>query len=146
MIEQTEDIELLSKIFNHPKCREWISDDLTQYPIVPMIDGFIHLTNESKTGIISIQQMNGITCQVHLAAVPEMVGHGKKMVKDALDWGFKNTQFTKVVGFVPDYNRLIKKIMVELGFKEEGRLKGSWLKNWKKYDQIIYGISKYEYT
>jgi len=145
MVKQTTDKELIEKIFNHPDVYPWISDDSSPSHYTPEMNGYIYLTDETKSGIISIQPWNGITCQVHMASIPEMWGRGHEMVKEALEWGFKNTRFSKVLGIVPDYNEFIIKLLEDLNFKQEGRIKDSWQKNWKKHDQVIYGISKYDF-
>lgn len=144
-IKQTTDAELISKICNHPQVFDWISDDCTLKPFVPVLDGLIHLTDDAGLGVITIQPWNGITCQVHMACLPEMWGRGHKMVKDALYWGFKNTRFSKVLGIVPEYNSFIRKLLSDLNFTKDGIITESWLKNFKKYDQIIYSTSKMDF-
>jgi len=145
MIQLTEDISLISKVCNHPQVFDWISDDCSQKPYVPGLTGSIFLTDETNSAIISIEHWNGITCQVHMAAIPSMWGRGHEMVTEALRWGFKNTRYSKVLGIVPEYNGFVRKLLEDTGFSEEGTIKASWLKNFRKYDQIVYGISKYDF-
>ncbi len=145
MVKVTEDKELISAICNHPDVFGWISDDCTPTPYVPDLAGSIWLTDETESGLISIVPWNGITCQVHMASLPTMWGSGHKMVKEALVWGFKHTGYVKVLGIVPAYNGFVIQLLKDLSFVKEGTLTGSWLKNFKKHDQIIYSISKYDF-
>jgi len=142
----TTDKELISKILNHPKVYKWITDDCSPKVYEPVIQhNVIYLTNETQSGIVRIDPMNGICCQAHIALLPEMNGNGKEFVISAMTWGFSKTKYMKVVAFISENNRLAIKLVKDCGFNEEGRLKKSRLKNWKMYDQIIYGITKSEF-
>lgn len=142
----TTDKELIKSIFNHPKVYKLSSDDCSPEVYEPDIHpGVVFLTNEEKTGMVRIDQMNGICCQVHAAMLPKAYGRGAEFVRDTIRWGFQNTRYIKIVAIIPDYNRLIVKIVKKCGFTKEGVLRKSFLKNWKLHKQVIYGLTKNEF-
>jgi len=51
----------------------------------------------------------------------------------------------KIISLVPEFNPLAARLCRVCGLKKEGVLKKSFLKNFKLYDQSVYGMSKYEY-
>lgn len=104
----------------------------------------LYLTDEKEQGIIRIDALNGITGSVHIATIPEMKGRAYKFAEEAKEWVFKNTQYMKIVAMVPVFNNLTINLAKRVGFKEEGVLKKSFLKNWKLHDQLILGLSKGE--
>lgn len=146
MISITTDKELISSILNHPKIYKLSTDDCSPEVYEPVIHpSIIYLTNSTKTGIIRIDPMNGICCQVHAALLPEVWGSGLGFVKEAIEWGFINTKYMKIMAMIPEYNRLVIKIVKDCGFAKEGILKKSFLKNWKMHGQVIYGLTKNEF-
>lgn len=142
----TTDKELISRVLNHPKVYKWISDDCSPEVYDPvMCPGRIYLTDETKSGIVMIDQMNGICCQVHAALLPELWGKGLEFVKATIRWGFAKTRYMKIIAIIPEFNRLTIRIVKECGFAKEGILKKSFLKNWKMHDQVIFGLTKAEF-
>ena len=146
MIFQSIDKEAISKIYNHPKVYKWISDDCSPRPYEPVINNsFIYLIDETKNGVIRIEPVNSICCQVHTALSPEIWGKGFEFVKNATAWGFQNTRYMKIITLVPEYNRLAISLCKKCGFKQEGIIEKSFLKNWKLYDQILFGLTKKQF-
>jgi len=142
-IYQTKDIEAISRVLNHPKVYKWLSDDFAQNPYVPpMNNDTFYLMDETKNGVVQLDPMNGVCCQVHIAVTPDMWGSGVKFAKECILWGVERTTYMKAVVMIPAFNRLTIKLIKECGFDKEGLLKKSFLKNWKLYDQEVYGITK----
>jgi hypothetical protein len=140
---RTNDMESLFKIFNHPLVYDMISDDSSVPPYRPDPNHFF-VMNEDKTGAIRIDPVNGITCEVHIACMPEMWGRATGFIKGAIAWGFENTPYSKIITYIPEYNRAAIALTKRCGFKEEGRLTKSFLKRWEFHDQILFGLSKYD--
>ena len=143
MVERTTDMEAVARIFNHPKVYEWISDDTSVPPFIPDPAQF-YLMNEEKTGVVRLEHLNGITCMVHIGTLPELWGRATSFVKECRDWAFENTRYTKFVSLAPEYNRVAILFGRRCGFKVEGKITKSFLKNWKLHDQIVLGLSKYD--
>ena len=142
-IYRTYDLNLVKSILNHPKVKDMVADDSTPEPYEPP-EGF-YLTNEEETGILRIDQVNGICCSVHIAAHPNLWGKAEEFVKSAIEWGMENTGYNKVLAFVPSFNRLTIRLCRACGFEQEGVAKRSILKNWRFHDQILFGLSKTDF-
>lgn len=146
MIKRTTNEKDIARIINHPKVWDMVADDLSQKPYVPIMDdSIIYLINKHKTGLIRIDPVNGITGQVHTTAIPELWGKAVGFVKESTIWLFDNTRYMKVITFIPTYNKLAIKLAIKSGMEQEGCIKESFLKGWKLYDQIIYGLTKEQF-
>jgi len=144
MVHQTHDINAVNRILNHPKVYDRISDDSSPRPYYAPPEG-VYIMDDRRSGVIALQQLNGIACQVHIAALPSMWGRARAFVKQALCWGFMNTQYIKVVALVPDFNLPATRLCHDCGFTIEGVLTKSFLKDWKMHNQTIYGITSAEF-
>jgi len=143
MIERTTDMEAVARIINDPRVCKWVADDTSVLPYVPNPAHF-YIMNEEKTGLGRIDQLNGIACMVHIVTLRELRGKTLEFAKEALDWIFKNTTFSKIISLAPEYNRAAIMFGKQCGFKVEGKITKSFLKNWKLHDQIVFGLSKYD--
>lgn len=135
------DMEAVARILNHPKVYDMITDDTCIPPVIPCAH-HLHLMNEEKTAVLILVPMNGITCEVHMAVLPELWGRAATFVRECIAWGWKNTRYMKAITYCPEYNRAAIALAKRCGFKEEGRVKDSFLKNWQLHDQIVFGLSK----
>ena len=143
VIYRSVDIDDISKVLNHPRVFHFLTDDLSPAFYEPVISPqVIYLMNKQKTGVVRIDPMNGVTCNAHIATLPEMWGDAVSFVKEALVWGFKNTKYLKVLAMVPEFNEHAIALMPKSGFVREGVLRKSFLKNWKLHDQIVFGLCK----
>jgi len=147
MVNQTQDIAAIERILTHPKVIRMIADDFTDVNTIRsrMSDGDLvglHIMNEEKTGVIKVDPLNGITCVIHVATLPELWGKTREFAAEVGRWIFENTKYTKVVAIIPAFNRLTIKLCLDCGFVHEGTISQSFLKNWKKYDQALLGLTK----
>ncbi len=143
MIQVCVDKDVISRVFNHPKVYPFITDDLSPQFYEPVLHPQIqYLVDESQEGVIRVDPLNGIACTVHIATTPKMWGRAHDFVKEAIQWGFANTTYQKVVAMVPAFNDHTLKLVRDVGFAQEGVLKKSFLKSWKHHDQIVFGLFK----
>ena len=136
-------MDAVAKILNHPKVYNMVADDSVPFPYEPP-PGF-WVMNEDETGVVRIDPLNGICCVVHIAAHPNLWGNAGEFVESVLEWGIVNTGYSKVVAMVPEYNKLTIRLCLKCGFEQEGRIKRSILKNWKFYDQLLFGLTKMDF-
>ena len=136
-------MEAVSKIINHPEVYGWVSDDCSPDEYVPDARN-LYIINDEGPAVIRVDHFNGVTCQVHTSTTPELSGPAKDFVAEAIAWGWENTRYSKIIYLVPSFNRLADRLCRSCGFKKEGIITKSFLKNFKLYDQVIYGMSKYE--
>jgi len=143
MIIRCFDKIVISEILNNPKVRDWLTDDNSPVDYEAIIHPqIIYLMNDAKTGVIRVDPMNSISCSVHIATLPELWGHGSQFAKEAIEWGFKNTLYQKVVAMIPAYNEKTLSLVKKLGFIQEGILRKAFLKRWVLHDMIIFGLNK----
>lgn len=146
-IERTFDYELVCQIITHPKLYPFCSEDGSPpardfcpaegehiYYLTPIIDRPI--------GVIIFVHQNAIMLSVHICILPEWWGYAKEAAISALWWVFQNTDYTKVAGAIPEYNRQARRLGLTVGFKDEGRQKEAFLKDGKEWDLILMGIKK----
>jgi hypothetical protein len=138
------DKEEIEAMVNSPEIYRWLTDDLSP-EVFTCDDNAIYLSNEDRSGIVKLETLNGVTAQVHVAAFRRLLGRTRNFVREALEWGFDNTTLMKIITFIPSYNRLALKLAQRSGFREEGIMTRSFLKDWILYDQYIYGITKEEF-
>lgn len=142
MVHKATDMDAVARIINHPEVFGWITDDLSPEVYEPNPQA-LYIINEEATGVIRVDPFNGVTCQVHTSAMPQLWGNTRKFVKDAIAWGWENTRYSKIISLVPDFNPAAAMLCKRCGFQQEGTIKKSFLKNFKLYDQALYGLSKY---
>jgi len=144
MVFRSDNIDDIAKIINHPKVFDWLSDDLSPFPFVPDKND-LYIMNEAKTGVIKVDPLNGVTCQIHTAVLPELWGRADGFVKEVSTWVFTNTLYHKAITFIPEYNRPAIQLAKRSGMVKEGCIKRSWLKKWKLRNQFIYGLQKKDF-
>lgn len=144
MVKRTSDITAVARILNHPKVHPYVVDDGSASVFVPGENDF-YIMNKEKTGVVRVDQLNAVSCMIHFAALPELWGKVRQFGLEAIDWGFRHTSYCKIVAMIPYFNRLTIKLCLGCGFSEEGCVTKSFLKNWKFYDQIVYGLTKTDF-
>jgi hypothetical protein len=143
MVHRATDMEAVAKIINHPRVYGWVTDDCSPDEYVPDRDK-LYIINEEKTAVIRVDCLNGATCMVHTSAMPGLSGTAEEFVMEAIKWGWDNTNYSKIVSIFPSFNRMADRLCRLCGFKKEGLITKSFLKNYKLYDQFVYGLSKYD--
>lgn len=143
-MNRTYDMDAISNILNHPRVRGITSDSSCVGEYVPCETDF-YIMNEEKTGIIKIDPMNGASCSVHIATLPVLWGKAVAFAKEGINWGFSHTTYMKIIAMVPDYNKMALAFCRRCGFEVEGRIRESFLKDWKLHDQVLFGLTKSDF-
>ena len=61
IVEACIDVEVISRILNHPEVRDWLTDDNSPGNYIPVIHpSVIYLVDDSKNGVIRIDPMNSV--------------------------------------------------------------------------------------
>jgi hypothetical protein len=143
MVKKTTDMELVAKIINHPDVYSWVTDDLSPDEYVP--DGRnLYIINDEGTAVVMVSPLQSVTCTAHIATTPDLCGTAKDFVQESIKWGWANTRYSKIVCIVPVFNKRVARLCIGCGFKKEGTITKSFLKNFQLCDQDIYGMSKYD--
>lgn len=143
MISRTTDLAAVERIFNHPMVYRWCCDDASpdKYVAVPET---LYIMNEDKSMVCRVDPFTGTSCMIHIAADPEIWGKTEPIAREGLAWIFQNTLYNKIHTMAPEFNRLAIRLARQCGFEQEGVLRKSFQKNWKLYDMIVFGLSKYQ--
>ena len=101
-------------------------------------DGFL-------AGAFSIKPFSSNYCyEIHGGIHPDYFGQGRTII-EALGLAiFNGTPCLKIVGIVPEFNRLMRNTLLKAGMKHEGTIPKAFLKYMKLHDLYVYGISKSE--
>jgi len=137
-----KDKQKIENIFSNPNVYQWITDDNSKDFAVILHPNIIYLMNDTEDGVIRIDPMNSVTCQVHIAVLPSGRQHSKQFVYDAFNWAYKNTLYQKFVGIIPSFNTRTIRFVENIGFTYEGTLTQSFMKDWELHDQLIYSVNK----
>lgn len=136
------DVEYIKRIANTPGIWQSISDDEThgfepeKWLCIPGIYILI-----CDIGFMICHMQNSRMTQGHFAFI---VGgdKAKKATEEGIQWVFDNTQFTKMIGMIPSFNRPAQMMACAAGMHREGLIKKAFLKDGLMHDLIIYGKEK----
>lgn len=89
----------------------------------------------------------GVTATAHYAIWDKTypLEEVKASALSLIDYAFKKYNLARVTAYVPGTNISGKRMAALLGFKYEGEMRDTWLKNGKLYGVQIYGLLKSEY-
>jgi len=114
-------------------------------PVTSYNDGWIKAELDGNViAVCRVQQRNTKTVEIHPYAAKDF----KDMAVDSgaafLRW-LKSKGVLKVLGFVGTCHKPVYNVAKKLGFKEEGLVRASYLKNGKLNDQWVLGVSLDEF-
>ena len=90
-------------------------------------------------GVVCIARpLNSSTYESHVAVDPKSGINAIKAVRAAIKWFFEKNQLAiKLVAFVPEHRRDVKLFCTACGYKIEGVLTKSFIKNGQAIDQTV---------
>lgn len=80
--------------------------------------------------------------EVHFCLLPATWGGTERIARGFLAWAWRNTRHLRLVGKVPEYNALARKLAQAVGFVEVGREPGAVQKNGKPWDRIVMEVER----
>lgn len=133
--------DLIKKIMSHPKNVRAIRGDGYQDADWPINDHIIYLGMfaEEIIGLFIGFPRSEIVLDVHVAMDPNYYCCTDICYTEAITWVCENTNYKKLTGQTPIFNKLAIKCNERNGFEREGVNKQSFMRNGKLYDQIYYG-------
>jgi RimJ/RimL family protein N-acetyltransferase len=146
-----EDKNLLNEIYSHEAVWPWIKDDNVTEEFRYKLGEMIFDTTKSNSIILTdgkfisfwLKPMNSICYEVHTAVTPD--GRGQYAIdigEQAINWMFDNTNCRKIISYIPVDNRAATLFSLKCGFKKEGLITDSFLKDGKIINQHIVGRAK----
>jgi hypothetical protein len=145
-----KDITSIERILKHPGVSGTISDDTEFDPLDVTIrllkDPEVYVLKPYEGILIIFKKINRITYEAHVAIIESKRSLGTRASLEATGWLFKNTEARKIVAYVPGCNRLLEVFVRRaLRMKQEGTLKGAFMKSNKIYDLLVFGATKDDY-
>ena len=146
IIRETDDIELIKRIFCDPEIYARISDDgspeAEDFNPVEPCDHVYYLTDDSETCLVYFHWKNCVTLEGHIQILKSHRGSAMEFGELAKKWVWDNTDARKIEVTIPDIYPDVFKFIQKQGFKLEGLSENSYLKNGKLHDQFYLGLEK----
>ena len=107
---------------------------------------FVGTEIDSKpAGAFLVKPWNNYCYELHGGIAPEFYGEAVKIFLDLGAFLFTYTPCMKIVTVIPSFNRLAISAVQRTGLTFEGKVKKSFMKRFKMWDQEVYGITKGEW-
>lgn len=148
MIERISDEQFITDYVTKSDVFDEISEDnFTRDEWHPDMSGgwFAHTEDGEVCGLWLAELRNGITLEIH-PIVPKR-HRGKKAYKGAREffsWITKNTTYKKINAEIATCYPNAKMFAMQCGMKVEGKIRASFQKGGKVYDQWMLGITREE--
>jgi RimJ/RimL family protein N-acetyltransferase len=148
--ERTRDYELARQIITHPQIYPAITDDSSPareayQPIESEALIYLALYDDAELiGMFLFVPITGVTLEVHTCILPTAWGaRAGEAARVAMAWIWANTPAARIVGSVPESNRLAHRFGKRaFGMTEYGRNPAAIRKRGRLQDLILLGISK----
>jgi RimJ/RimL family protein N-acetyltransferase len=145
--ERTHDLCVVASVYTLPRVWPWIGDDYAPEPwtFQPNNDPrivYLFCREKSLVGLFTFLPQNTVCWEVHIILLPRRKTRGHVILRGALDWMFENSTAQRIVGAVPQYNRLAVQVARRAGMKIYGLNPNSFMKNGKLENQVLFGLSK----
>lgn len=149
---RTRDFTLVKSVLTHPTQARMSADDATDLANwAPNEDErviYLAVTDETDCvalrdliGIITLIPQNAVCFEIHAALLPCAWGLRTRLaLTGAISWAFRETPARRIVGSIPEYNKLAIRLARDCGMRAYGRNRASWLRGGKLWDQILLGI------
>lgn len=92
--------------------------------------------------VYKLAPLNGVTVEIHVNVLPMYRHKRHATCRAAFRWLLENTEYQKVIAWVPCIHRHIRRFAVEMGMAVEGNSAQSYLKNGALHDQWLLGITR----
>lgn len=96
----------------------------------------------SSSAVFFGMPSNSICLDVHVA-ISQVDGKKSSFIlgRECIGWVKQNTRYRKLVAKIPAFNKKAVAFAIGLGFKVEGRISSSFVKDGIIYDEVILGLS-----
>ena len=145
-LQPLNDLDLINRVILDSAVNDDISDDATKHHELQQLPHTFECLgiyqNEEVKGLFMLVPQNAVTAEIHTC----LLLRGKEAFQAGqllLDYLFSNYQ--KAISYTPSTNKKALFYALRLGFKKEGVLAQSFLKNGKLLDQTLVGLTKGEY-
>ena len=145
-LQHLNDLDLINRVILDAAVNDGISDDASKNHEIQQLPHTFECLgiyqDEEIKGLFMLVPQNAVTAEIHTC----LLLRGKEAFQAGellLDYLFNNYQ--KAISYTPSTNKKALFYALRLGFKKEGVLTQSFLKNGKLLDQTLVGLTKGEY-
>ena len=148
IVRQTTESFLIKKILTDTELYKLISEDIGElssdidFSLLPNFYFLEAIKDDETIGIYVGHYFNNTTLQGHINILPSHWGDNVEVTGLCIEWVWNNTDYQKIIGFIPEDASVVIAHAISAGFSEEGRLKNSVVFNGNLQDQVIVGINK----
>ena len=149
---RTTDTRLVRLFLTDPKLwRRMVNDD------APKIEDFSVKENADVTYVVGIEnravaealfllcpsdQGGPQTAEVHFCMASDVWGRSLEIAAGFLSWVWRNTSLKRLVGKIPSYNRLCKKLAEAVGFRQFGIKKKAGTRRGISFDLLLMDLRR----
>ncbi len=126
---RTTNARLIRSFLTDPRCYRRMRNDEA-----PPVDQFTHELPAGITYVVGVEagaiaevlflmcdsKQGPTVAEVHFCFAPEAWGRTVEIAQGFLAWVWRETSLTRLVGKVPSYNRLARKVAKSCGFSQYG--------------------------
>lgn len=142
----TRDLDLIRPAVCHERIYDRTTDDLSpprDQAVMPEICLYGTVwQGEEYGGVFGLVPHNSVLAELHTALLPCMWGDAAEIGRHFIAWVFETTQFRRLIGAIPEFNRLALRMAKLSGMTEYGVNPASFLKHGKLHSLIMVGVSK----
>lgn len=145
-LQHLNDLDLINRVILDVAVNDDISDDASRNHEIQQLPHTFECLgiyqNEEIKGLFMLVPQNAVTAEIHTC----LLLRGKEAFQAGrllLDYLF--SKYQKAISYTPSTNKKALFYALRLGFKKEGVLTQSFLKNGDLLDQTLVGLTKGEY-
>lgn len=129
--ERTTDTRLIRSFLTEPRCYRRMANDSAPpiaefrvgYPLpigITYVVGVEYGAEAEALFLLCDTQEGPSVAEVHFCIIPEAWGRTVEIARAFLEWVWRETRLKRLIGKVPGYNRLAKRLAERVGFVQYG--------------------------
>lgn len=119
VFSRTADVALIQKTMTHPRLYKWLCREVPANEFIPpgrMMYVAVHEGLE-YLGLFAFDPKEIGTSEIHTALLPNAWGRALGIYRQGIEWVWKHTGITRIVGRIRESNRLALRVARRAGLK-----------------------------
>jgi hypothetical protein len=147
MVQTLKDIDDVLRIISDESCFLSAKDDSDVTPlditVTILRDPQYLVVKPHEDTLFLFKRVNQVTYEMHVMIVKGPARNkGTQSALKAARWLFKETGCKKLISYIPEFHAPSLMYAKVCGLKQEGWLKGAYLKDGKLFDLVVLGATK----
>jgi RimJ/RimL family protein N-acetyltransferase len=145
--ERTQDLDLVREILTAPPCWRRMTDDQAPSPeaFQPIACAgleYVVAVRDGRALAIFVLIVQDAAAEVHFCFRPEAWGESAPIARAFVEWVWRDTPWTWLMGPVPEHNRLALRLAEKAGFTRFAVHRAAVRRRGKTYDRILMQIAR----